>query len=106
MDRSLHRKTNIFGTNDWYDNFYQEPEQPQLSLFNYRIDNRVEKVADLTVINNYFVKRLKEIFPGVAEKPCVLRNSKNSPLYSLCFAAANPKGAKIALKIAQHILKQ
>lgn len=102
-----HRKrlNNIFGRDDWYDNFYKEPETHQLSLFG-ESNSSVDKVANISVINSYFVKRLKEVFPGVAETPCVLRNSKNSPLYSLCFAAANPKGAKIALRIAQHILKQ
>lgn len=98
------RLNNIFGSNDWYDNFYQEPLVQQLSLFG-ESDKQIDKVANLSTINSYFVKRLKEIFPGVAETPCVLRNSKNSPLYSLCFAAANPRGANIALRIAQYILK-
>jgi hypothetical protein len=35
----------------------------------------------------------------------VLLNSRNVPLYLLCFASANPKGAPIALKIARHLLK-
>jgi hypothetical protein len=34
-----------------------------------------------------------------------LLNSQNTPLYLLCFASANPKGAPTAIKIAQHILK-
>ncbi len=41
----------------------------------------------------------------VPEKPLLLRNSKNNPLYLLCFASGNPKGAKTAIKIAQDILK-
>ncbi len=57
-------------------------------------------------ISEYFVKRLKTIFPGVVENPLILRNSCNTPLYLLCFAAANDQGAKTAIKIAQHILKE
>ena len=34
----------------------------------------------------------------------VLRNSKDSPLYLLCFAAANEKGSVPAIRIAQSIL--
>jgi hypothetical protein len=45
------------------------------------------------------------VFEGVARNPLLLVNSKNTPLYLLCFAAANKKGAKTAIKIAQDILK-
>lgn len=34
-----------------------------------------------------------------------MRNSKNVPLYLLCFAAGNPRGGPIAVKIAQDILE-
>jgi hypothetical protein len=56
-------------------------------------------------IARYFNDRLKQIFPAVAE-PGVLRNSSNCPLYLLCFAAGNEKGAPIALKIANSLLKE
>ncbi|MBA7536115.1 hypothetical protein ES705_28377 [subsurface metagenome] len=47
------------------------------------------------------------LFPlGIAENPLLLRNSKNNPLYLLCFASGNPRGAKTAIKIAQDILKR
>jgi len=36
----------------------------------------------------------------------VLRNSLNNPLYLLCFAAGNDRGATIAVRIANHILKE
>jgi len=50
------------------------------------------------------VDRLKTVFTKVAEKPLPLLNSKHVPLYLLCFAAGNPKGAPTAVKIAQNIL--
>ncbi|MBK5274471.1 MAG: hypothetical protein JJE30_05410 [Desulfuromonadales bacterium] len=63
------------------------------------------KTGDLKQIADYFVKRLESVFAGVAKKPLPLYNSKNNPLYLLCFACGNKKGAPIALKIAGHILK-
>jgi hypothetical protein len=37
----------------------------------------------------------------------VLRNSRNVPLYLLCFAVGNAgKGKDIALRIANHLLKE
>jgi hypothetical protein len=64
------------------------------------------KEANFDSIGKYFVSRLKTIFAGVAENPLPLRNSKNVPIFLLCFAASNPKGASTAVKIAQDILKQ
>jgi hypothetical protein len=36
----------------------------------------------------------------------VLRNSANCPLYLLCFAVGSEKGAPIALRIANHLLRK
>ena len=52
-----------------------------------------------------FLRRLRGCSARVAQNPAILRNSKNCPLYLFCFAAGNPEGAPIALKIAYHILK-
>jgi hypothetical protein len=65
-----------------------------------------EKVATIQDIGNYFIRRLKTVFAGVAENPLPLYNSKNNPLFLLCFAAGNPKGAPTAIKIAQDILRK
>ena len=62
--------------------------------------------ASTETIGRYFNNRLKSIFAAVADEPKVLRNSANSPLYLLCFAAGNPRGAPIALRIANHLLKK
>lgn len=61
--------------------------------------------ATLKTIGRYFNDWLKTIFAGVAEQPGVLRNSANNPLYLLCFAVGNKKGAPVALRIAKHLLK-
>jgi len=98
-----------FGTTDWFDAFYtiKQQEIQQLSLFedSSLTSNQVEKIANYDSISRYFVERLEEIFAGVAPNPLILRNSRNSPLYLLCFASGNPKGSTTAIKIAQHILK-
>jgi len=91
----------IFGCTHWYDQFYQT--ETVHSLFGN--DEQVNKKAETDKISKFLVNRLKTEFCGVAKNPRVLKNSKNSPLFLLCFAASNPKGAKIANNIAQHILK-
>ncbi|WP_058866049.1 three-Cys-motif partner protein TcmP [Chloracidobacterium thermophilum] len=93
--------TRVFGTEDWRDNFYSE--KTETTLFG---DNDVTvKEADFAKIGEFFVNRLKTVFSEVAENPLPLRNSQNTILYLLCFAAGNPTGAKTAVRIAQHILK-
>ena len=90
-----------FGEPDWYDVFYQLAEQT--SFFD---EEQWQKTGNIfTTIEQYFIERLQGIFKGVATNPLILRNSKNVPLYLLCFAAGNPKGAPIAVKIAQEILE-
>jgi hypothetical protein len=91
----------LLGTTDWYEHFYRI--ETSSSLFGERIDRAVK--AGTEVISEYFLKRLRSCFAGVAPNPAVLRNSKNFPLYLFCFAAGNVKGAPIALQIASHILE-
>jgi three-Cys-motif partner protein len=93
--------TRIFGTEDWRDAFY--PRQKVLTLFGE--EEVQQKEADFGKIGQFFIDRLNTVFTAVSPKPLALRNSKNNPLYLLCFASANPKGAPTAIKIANHILK-
>lgn len=96
----------LLGTEGWYDEFYRvEKAEASSSLFATE-DDRVIK-ASVASIGRYFNERLKTIFAGVAEHPGVLRNSTNSPLYLLCFAVGNgnPRAKEVALRIAEHILK-
>jgi three-Cys-motif partner protein len=92
----------MFGEPDWYSAFYETQKTP--SLFSQTEELAVKR-ADYSAIRDYFVKRLKTVFPHVAKNPLPLLNSSNCPLYLLCFAAANPNGGPIAIKIAEHILK-
>lgn len=92
----------VFGETDWFDAFYKTKTTPSL----FGLLSETEKVGNFDSIGRYFVKRLRTIFAGVAENPLPLLNSRKSPLYLLCFASGNPKGAKTAVKIAQDILKR
>jgi three-Cys-motif partner protein len=93
--------TRILGTEGWRDAFYSR--QVESTLFG---DEEVRtKEADFGKIGRYFVERLKTIFTAVANNPMPLRNSRNVPLYLLCFAAGNPRAGSTALKIAQNILR-
>lgn len=98
--QSLRDKLNLFfGDDDWYHVFYSISQ----SLFDD--EEQWVKIGDIFAeIEQYFIKRLRAIFSEVASNPLSLRNSKNVPLYLLCFAAANPKGAPTAVKIAEDIL--
>jgi three-Cys-motif partner protein len=92
---------NVLGESDWYDAFYKT--NTYSNLFESGI--LTEKNADFETIRQYLIGRLKTLFPGVADNPKLLYNNKKNPLYLLCFASANPKGAKLAIKIAQDVLR-
>lgn len=91
----------LLGTDDWYDEFYEVEVQP--TLFG-DLEETVVK-ARIDVIGRYFIRRLATIFAGVASNPGVLRNSRNNPLYLLCFAVGNERGKRVALNIAGHLLQ-
>lgn len=97
-----HRLTRFFGTDAWRDAFYQTAAQMDM----FSTAERLEKTANFDTIGGFFVQRLQSIFAGVAQNPLALHNSKHVPLYLLCFAAGNPKGAPTAIKIAQDILRK
>ena len=102
---SWRRRLNaIFGTEDWFEAFYRQPRQTNL----WEDEEEREKVATAELVGEYFVKRLRGIFPGVARRTLTLQNSKGTPLYLLCFACANPedKARSLALRIAGHILRE
>lgn len=89
----------FFGEPNWRKVFYP------LTEFSLTQENYRQRIGDIsTEIGKYFMKRLQSIFVGVADNPPLLYNSNNVPLYLLCFAAGNPKGAKTAVNIAQDIL--
>lgn len=92
------RISSVFGNDDWKTDFYQTEASP--SLFGDD-DERLVKQVRLDDISSYFVKRMRTIFPYVAE-PKPLRNSSGNPIYMLCFGSHNKAG----LSIAQHLTKR
>ncbi|MGH9426050.1 MAG: three-Cys-motif partner protein TcmP, partial [Terriglobia bacterium] len=97
-----HRLNDCFGSTDWESKFYEQ--STQLGLFSP--SDEAVKTASFETIANHYNDRLKAVFAAVAANPLFLRNSKNSSLYALCFAASNEKGAPIAVRIASHIFKK
>lgn len=95
------RLDRLFGTQEWYDRFYKEV------IFKGLLgeEKRTIKTCTFESISQYYVERLQAIFTEVADNPKPLCNSKGNPLFHLCFAAGNLKGAKIAVKIAKFILE-
>jgi three-Cys-motif partner protein len=93
--------TRIFGNEDWKQEFYPKKTEPTL----FGEEETERKAANFGRIGRFFLKRLKTVFAQVAPNPLILTNSKGVPIYLLCFAAGNPKGAPTALKIAKDILK-
>jgi three-Cys-motif partner protein len=93
----------LFGTPNWYEAFYRVSSEKDL----FKVNRLVKKEAAFSSISRFYIDRLKTVFPpgGVAKSARPLVNSKGNPLYQLCFAAANPKGAAIAVRIAESILK-
>lgn len=92
----------VFGTDEWEREFYKPSSQMDF------IDNSpgVDRNVNFVSIERYWVSRLATIFDHVAKKPLTLRNHRGAPLFTLSFAAGNPKGGSTALKIANYLLKE
>jgi three-Cys-motif partner protein len=94
--------TRSLGTDEWRSVFYARSDEPML----FPDDVSEHKVAGVDILGRFVLDRLKSAFADVAANPLTLRNSKNTPIYLLCFAAGNPKKARTAVNIAQDILKK
>lgn len=95
------RLTAVLGTEKWRDAFYVQRDLNGL----FGPTSFTQKSATFESIEKFFVARLETIFCEVARNPLPLMNSKNVPIFLLCFAASNRKGASIAVKIASSLLR-
>ena len=93
--------TETFGSDDWREFFYSRIEA---DLFGHETDMKESMIFEK--LSEYMTLRLKTIFAGVHDKPLILRNSTNAPLFLLCFACGNPRAVTIATRIAQHIINK
>lgn len=96
------RLTRFFGNDEWRSRFYRQEEDRDLFGGTSSV---VVKDADFDAIGSYFLERLRSVFTRVAERTLPLRNSKGTPIFLLCFAAGNEKGAPKAVKIADDIME-
>jgi len=102
IDEAWQRRLNLlFGTADWRTEFYRVETRPP-NLFGDELTT-VQRDAPVEKIEAFIHSQLEKVFAKAA-KGLVLRNTRSSPLYLLCFAAANKRGAPTAIKIAQDIL--
>jgi len=92
----------IFGTDEWKSRFYREDRKKD--LFGDTPGSTV-KSAEVNDILEFFLERLGSVFEKVVERPLILENSKHTPMYALCFAAGNPRGATPAVRIASYLTR-
>lgn len=91
----------VFGGTEYWHSVYN-PSQ-QLSMFSN--EPNLERTSGSDQIADNYRKRLEGAFARVATTRRTLRNSRNSPMFELFFAASNPRGASIAQRIADDILR-
>lgn len=88
-----------FGTGDWRQAFYEKNVQAGL----FGEVETTTKTAHFDGIAEFLLERLSTCFAHVCDRYLILRNSKNSPMFILLFAAAAPKGGA-GVKIARDII--
>lgn len=93
----------MLGYRGWREEFYASSSEP--SLFG-NLSSAIYKNYDDARAERFILNRLREIFAGVAEPSLALKNSTGHCMYHLVFACGSKAGAKIALRIAQHIITQ
>ena len=90
----------IFGGREHWQDLYSP--SPQLSLFGE--DPAQIRLAGSERIAEQYRQRLDSAFVKVAATRRTFRNSRESPMFELFFAASNPVGASTAIRIANHVL--
>ena len=91
----------VFGGRDYWQGLYQT--KTVLTLFGD--EDILERPGGSGPIADSYRSRLEDAFERVAPTSRVFRNSRNSPMFEMFFAASNPHGAQIAVRIANHILE-
>lgn len=90
------------GTPTWRDAFFTDI--PTIDLFNPHGIER-KKTASIKMVEDFFIKRLKETFHSACDTCLPIENMRGSQIFSLLFACGNPKGSVPALKIARHLIE-
>jgi three-Cys-motif partner protein len=88
----------------WREEFYQD--SVAVDLFDEPRNIRQRKLNHESV-ERYFKRRLESAFGGVARRALPLYNSRNVLMYLLFFASnGNEKARTLALRLANHVLKE
>jgi three-Cys-motif partner protein len=101
QERERQRLDTLFGEKDSYRRFYRYVEQMNL----FGDTEKTPEKLDTKAIAEYFHRRLKSAFAGVAGNYRFLYNSKNVLLFVLYFAVGNPRAQKLALHLAGYVLE-
>lgn len=102
------RLDDTFGDSSWRQEFFAVPEHlPNNDLFPEHFENQKESKLGNPFgrLSRYVTRRLKTVFADAVEEPLLLKTKGGAPLFLLCFAVANERGAPIAKRIAAHIIK-
>lgn len=94
----------LFGEEAWFQEFYRVGRECDLVGY----VEKLEKIATFESIGDYFLRRLRTIFPAVLDSAVELVGSKGQKLYLLCYALANPSpsATELGLRIARHIVEK
>ena len=91
----------VFGKKNFWKSFYSPVRQASF----FAQGDELERKQGSDLIAEAYREQLKTSFVRVAPTRRVLKNSTNSNLFDLFFAASNPRGADTAVRIADYILK-
>ena len=100
-EAGANRLDRVFGGRDHWREIYRAAQQP--SLFP-DVGTGQERTRGGREIAARYKSRLESVFARVAPTSGTLTNSNGTPMFELFFAASNPVGAPIAIRIANHIL--
>ena len=90
----------IFGGRERWESIYHA--HPQLRFWG---EQPQQRAVGGDAIAKAYRERLESVFVQIAPTRKTLKNSNESPLFDLFFGASNARGARRAIPIADHILR-
>jgi three-Cys-motif partner protein len=106
-DYKKERLNKIFGTNEWFNAFYNQKQKPiPLKLFPGigKDPEKIRREANIKQIEEWVKKRLEQCFPYVSNPKALPK--EGSQLFSLFFCVSNkaPNAICLAKKVANELL--
>ena len=105
------RLTAFFGDQSWYTEPYELAEQGTLALNgggDSTLQEQYQRSSGVDQIVGLYERKLRQAFSRgkVTQARRRFRNTKSAPMFEYFFAASNPRGAKIADRIAKHLMSR